>query len=518
MEGRELDKFSSLKFQFENFEKELEIRKLSEKIKPFEDCSEEAVKSRLEQAINSFDFFDKTYFDSSMYSDGYSKNSWFHKFLSLIYKKAGVNVVLGPRKHAKTTTLKKLFVWLILTSRIKFAATLSSTLPTSRNILNDIFNLFQSDKILFDFKPEFIEFNKDQVTLKVAYTNTAARIITLSEGRSARGASYNFIRLQFVLCDDFETRLSALSSEAVSDRIKLLQETYQSMSEDGSIAVLGNNFDERCALNRLKIEQDNNLLPPYWRVYTFKAFDKKPLWSQRFPATTEEELKRMLKIADISEWHADFQQEPTAPDGYIFQRLPVIPRYSDIPIDAKGVLYCDPNLSKKGKGDTTAIVSLVYSALEDKYYLQDFICRSFSDSNELLDSMLKMKKPNIYFIGFDGNVNQESTWSNNVRNWCLINNLPYPPIFYKRYNIDDLAKNIQMVWNDSKVLLPKSINDKKEGKVFLDQIFAFSGKKSNRKDDAPDALISAFEFLNEKKLNKRVGTTITSVFKDFFNF
>jgi len=90
---------------------------------------------------------------------------------------------------------------------------------------------------------------------------------------------------------------------------------------------------------------------------------------------------------------------------------------------------------------------------------------------------------------------------------------------YKRYHVDDLAKNAQMVWNNGLIYLPENMLISEEGKSFLNQMFAFAGKKSNKKDDAPDALVCAFEFIHERHLIKSVSTknTLTSI-TDFFNF
>lgn len=516
----ELKAFSSLEHSFANFERDNELKLLHQKAEPFKNNSEADIKRRVNRAVKDYWFFDKLYFPAELYSDGYSEPSYFHRKIYEAWNTPGVQIILGPRKHGKTATSKKLMIWDILRGKLKFGATLSATLPTSRNILGDIAEFFSNPRIENDFKPEILEANKDQITLKIPGLNNLCRIVALSEGRSARGATFQFIRPQKVLCDDLETRQSPLNEEQTTARIKILQETYQSMGVDAVLLVNANNFDERCAINRLLKEQKDKILPDYWKVHVYKAWqDNQPLWEERYPAKSEDELKRMLKVSDHSEWYADFQQEPTPPDGFIFKRLSPLPIYNEIPIDAKGVLYCDPNLSKKGRGDTTAIVSLVYSATTGKYYIQDFVCKSFSDSNDLLNAVLKLKKSNIKFVAFDGNVSQESTWTNNVRNWCRVNNEPYPPVMYKRYHVDDLSKNSQMAWNSGLIMLPESMLISDEGKSFLNQMFAFSGKKSNKKDDAPDAMICSFEFIHERHLSKHVSAknTLTTI-TDFFKF
>ena len=177
--------------------------------------------------------------------------------------------------------------------------------------------------------------------------------------------------------------------------------------------------------------------------------------------------------------------------------------YEYLPPDVKSVIYCDPNLSIKSKGDTTAITNLGYSPSKDQYYIVNASCKSFSDSNELLDEVLALKTLGTVALGFDGNVSQESTWTNFVKNWAKLHNSPFPRIEYKRYTTDDLSKNIQLVWNEKRLSFPQGFRDDLSNKIYLSQLFAFTSKKAKRKDDAPDSLICGFEFLHERQMANR---------------
>lgn len=169
-----------------------------------------------------------------------------------------------------------------------------------------------------------------------------------------------------------------------------------------------------------------------------------------------------------------------------------------IPSDAKGVVYCDPNLSKKGKGDTTGIVKLLYSYSTGKYYVSNAYCSSMNDADELLTKYLNLYEDNSRFLGFDGNVSQESTWTQFVQNYCnRLNKVP-PIIHYQRYKVDDLAKNAQLIYNEGKILFPPNFKYSKDGEEFCSQLFSFNGKKNTKgKDDAPDALICALTFIQD---------------------
>lgn len=518
--GKSMKEFSGLEIVMERFRKKAEETKQFQPVAPWPKALL-SKKSRTERKRKAKKFweFDRLYFPQNMYSEGYARESKFHHELVEIASYPGIHVILGARKHGKTATMKKFFVWKAITGQITFGATLSQTLITSRNILADINSLiFGNERILYDFDLELIESNADQITFRVNELGKTVRIGAFSEGRSMRGATHLFDRPQFVLCDDLETRQSPMGEEQVVSRLHLLWEAYHSLAKNGTIVVLGNNFDENCALNRLLLQQKENLLPEHIRVYVFPAWSNgKPLWKERYPAKSEEELRKMLEVADEGEWQGDFQQNPIPPEGIIFRRPGELPVWHTLPDDARGVIYCDPNLAKKGRGDTTAIVSLLYSPSADRYFLSDFVCRSFADSNELLDVVLSMKKHYHRAIGFDGNVSQESTWTNLVRNWCWIRRQPFPRIEYCRYNVDELAKNMQGVWNEGRILLPEDITRSEEGKRFLGQFFSFQGKKANRKDDAADAMICAFELLHERRLGKRISSKFSPVtFRDFY--
>jgi hypothetical protein len=275
----------------------------------------------------------------------------------------------------------------------------------------------------------------------------------------------------------------------------------------------------------LKKQAEEGLLPEHWRVHSIPAFSDKAytinlnssikaidkslifkfpkgtLWKSRYSATTEAELRASLKVSDESEWQGDFQQNPVPPDGFLYQRrYDYIYEDDELPKDAKGVIYTDPNLAKKSKGDKTCIISYLYSAETDLFYVVDLCLKSFSSSNELLAKTLTFKTSRIRFVGMDGHVNQESIWTNNIRNFCRINNFPYPPVRYCRYKVDECSKNLQLAWNEGKVKIARSVAESKDGIGLLEQIYAFAGKKANKSDDAADAIICVNELIHEMRL------------------
>jgi hypothetical protein len=525
--------FSLVESQFSSLADKLRREREAQPAEPWQGKEATATaKAKRLKAVEDFWQFDRIYFGEELYSDGYSKPAPFHKEMVNNSGKPGVQIILGARKHGKTAIAKKYAVWRILTGLTTFGGTLSQTRDTSSNILYDIADLLALPKIQADFETNFIELNAHQFTVRANprvrpdSRPHESRFTAFSEGVSVRGATRLFSRPQWILCDDLETRQSPMGRHHTEERIKIIREAYQSMARKGTLCILGNAFDERCALHILRKEHEQGILPAHWYVHIYPAWAHTenehgyPMWKSRFPAKTETELRTMLGVAGEDEWQADFQMNPVPPDGFIFSRRELRP--VAIPHNAKGVIYCDPNLAKKGKGDSTAIIALLYAPDTQEYIIADCICRSYSDSGKLLSDILRMKsrlREHIRGIAFDGHVTQESVWTNNIRNWCALNQEPFPRVHYRRYNTDELAKNCSSAWNDNQITVAETLPGNDDFKRTLLQIFAFSGKKSNRADDAPDALICAFEFLHENKLARRAGANTHPVaVRDFFTF
>ena len=183
--------------------------------------------------------------------------------------------------------------------------------------------------------------------------------------------------------------------------------------------------------------------------------------------------------------------------GLMFKRLSY-QHYNELPNRRIGLLYCDPNVALKGKGDTTAIVKLYYSLTDGKFYISDVVCRSFSNPNDLLDTLGNLLSADCRKIGFDGNFAQESHWTSHVRSYSQEKGLPFPIIDYKRYRVDDTSKTTQYLWNDKQIYFNPNIEETEDGKRFINQVLQFNGKKRTEKgqhDDAPDALICAINYM-----------------------
>lgn len=470
---------------------------------PFEDMSKAAREARVRAALKDYWEFDKIYFPEEMYNGGYYAPCSMHKAIAQLAQKNGVHIFFGPRGHGKTVTAKKVLIWLLIKDKVRIAGTYSETIDKARNILDDIAELIRGNaRITADFMPEFKQSNADKLQLRFQspLVNKQWKYVqAFSEGRSVRGYGRLFMRPQFLLGDDIETLESSMQTDAVERRINKLSEAFQSLSEKArTFLILGNDFDRGSALHRIRIEQENNILAKSWRVYVFKAWlgNHRPLWRERYKAKSEDELKKILQPRNEADWQANFQQNPIPPAGFYF-KAELIRHWDTIPDDCKGVLYCDPNISKKGMGDTTAMTVLKFSPTTQQYYVTGIRCKSFSGSTELLDAIFELAdKHNIRAIAMDGHVAQESIWTDNIKNWSRLKKRAFPKIEFKRLNIDDLAKNVQLAFEAGEILFPPDFGKSPESEAYQKQMISFSGKKAGKKDDAPDSLIGAFDHLH----------------------
>ncbi|MBL7997584.1 MAG: hypothetical protein JNL32_02985 [Candidatus Kapabacteria bacterium] len=500
------------------FREVVEQRLSSMPAPPFSEKELRPGRSERRRIASAQDFwnYDRTYFTPDVYEQFYEPPP-FHREMIDIAKNGNVEIFLAARDHGKTVVFKKYLSYLLLHDHtIDIAGTYSETLPKAKFILSDVQDIISNNpRIVHDYRPIIHIANTEEFEFSLEGDARRRTLLAFGEGRSVRGTSKRLRRPKFILADDVETLQSSFSSEAVRERQARLAETYQSLGQGGRMIVLGNNFDERGAFNKLLKEQQEGILPHAYRIHVFPAWitterGGKPLWEKKFPVRSESELKAMVGALNESDWQGNYMQNPIPPDGEMFPRSGYA-EYAALPADAKlGAMYTDPNCSLKGKGDTTAAPAAVYSPSEDAFYILDFICASYSDPNKLLDDIggvFRQYRNSLAVLGFDGNVSQESTWTAHVRNYQRITGTAFHRVEYKRYNTDAIAKNAVMLWKSGKIRFPMGFAETPHGSRALQQIFSFAGKKNSRRDDAPDALIGLIELMHERHIVRKQSTT-----------
>jgi hypothetical protein len=492
-------------------EKRKELIALMQPAPPFPDkeMTEEARQKRLNRSKEDFWFWDKTYFPESVYPD-YAKAGRFHQDLVNItdLKDKKAHVFIGPRGTAKTATLKKKFIYDFLHGKRRNMAVGSEVLTPATSFIKDMSYFLQNNpRILADYKIDWIENSAECLFARSEANPKGTFVDALSMDRSSRGRARGiFLRYDLIFLTDWENLTSSLTKEAVEDRVAILNEMRTSLSDDGTLIAEGNNFDVDCAQNRLLEEYDKGILSESFQMHHYAAwsdarpFKQRSIWSAKYPATSEQEMKSLMKPKDEYDWSSNYQGRPKKKSGNHFPDT-FYQEWTELPQDLKSVIYTDPNTSLKGKGDTTAITSLGWSAKLQAYFIPMARCRSYFDSNELLMDFLIMRRDlserNVIASGMDGNVTQESVWTNNILQFTRIHHFPFPYILFKKYRVDDLITSPEGEWKKAKFYFPPGFAKSEEGKAYLKQLFSFTAKKAKKKDDAPDSLICAYQLLIE---------------------
>lgn len=490
-----------------------ELKKVMQLVQPFpeSELTPEKRTARIKNSVADFWFWDKTYFPPEAYPD-YAPAGKFHRDLVDIteLKDKKAHIVIGPRTTAKTSTLKKKFIYDFLHGKRRYLAAGAETLdPPTNFILDMIYFLTTNERILFDYKIDWLEQSSEKLYARSDVNPKGSFIDALSMERSSKGRSRGiFLRYDYIFLTDWENATSSLTKDATDKRIGRINEMRTSLSDDGVLIAEGNNFDVDCAQNILQEEEDKGILSEYFIIHNYAAWDasrppkQRSLWNAKYPASSEDELKTMMKPKDEYDWAGNFQGRPKKKSGDIFPDT----HYNEwdfLPADLKSVVYGDLNCALKAKGDTTALTALGFSPSTQNFYIPAAICKSYADSNPLLEDylmMLKLWKESAHIIdtAFDGNVSQESQWTNNIRNFSRLRGFPFPAVVFKKYKVDELVSPVEAEWKANKFFYPPGFSKTEEGKKYLKQVFSFRTKKAKKKDDAPDSLISAYTFLIEK--------------------
>ena len=492
--------------------KRAEFQKLMQDVQPFPDAemTEKAKEKRIEKSKQDFWYWDKTYFTPDAYDD-YAEPGWFQKELVQYAERRDKKAIIihGPRDSAKTITYKKRFFYDLLHGNRRFMGFGSEVVTTGEDFLTDLVYLYElNPRLRNDYKIDWIEQSQERLFARSNVNPKGTFVVPLSARRSSRGKQRMFFRFDYIYITDLENEKSPKSKEARDDRIKFVNEARTSLSKNGVLIWEGNNFDPDLAMNQLFDEDEKGLLSEQFEMHRYSAWDetriyyKMSIWYKRYPATTEAEMRAHLKPLDDYDWAGNYQGKPKRKSGDQFPDT-YYHEWESLPNDLKSVLYADPNLSLKGKGDTTAITNLGFSPSTQLFYIVNARCKSYSDSNDLLKDYLILKKEaddmevRVLDCSFDGNVTQESQWTNNIRNFVKIEGFPYPPITFCHYVVDDIVTPVSADWKKDKFRFPPGFKKTKEGSEYCRQHFGFKTKKEKKKDDAPDSMICAYTRLSE---------------------
>lgn len=502
MDENNIRELSPLDKDFKRIAERIERQSFSVPQQKFEDETEETKNKRIKRAMKDFFYFDRVYFPESVHTQGYYKPGVLHYSILAKSQETGVHWFGAFRDLAKTAYLKKLRIWFLLTGRASIGGIMSETLNKSSKFIRSIETVLIENQLLqrdFDIKIEIMNEHILRFTSKI--NRRHCYYLAYSLDSNPRGDNVNIERPDFIDFDDLETYKNNHNEENTQKRLKKILEAYRSCKENANMIGLGNNIHPKCLFNRLKILQEKGEKSEVITVYPYPAWSKErteytpylgSVWQNKFNAQSEAEMKAMMKVHDDVEW-SEAMCDPVLKTGHIFPRE-FLRTYkkANLPADAVGPSYCDPNLSMKGKGDTTALGALLYSRSNDAYYVHGARCKSYSDSNQLLQDYIALFGHRVRIMGMDGNVAQESSWINNVRNFTRSTGRPFPPLKFCRYNVDMMATHFEQIYKQGKVYFEEEFIGTEEGQEAMEQFHSFISKKEKKKDDFPDFLVCCY--------------------------
>lgn len=505
MEDNSTRKLSPLEKEFAKLSEELDRKLYSSPIDGFDDSSVSARDIRVKKAMKDFFYFDKTYFPKKMFRQGWYKPGLLHYTMLQKTFEVGIFWFGAHRSLAKSVYLLKIRLWYFLSGRANSGGIMKENKTKSMKFVRAMANVIRTNgRLKADFGTVIDTLNDDMLVFKCNTNRGFCSYMPYSLDAGARGDSQvDLERLDFLDGDDLETTKQVFNEENNQKKLLKIREAYRSCRDNASMIILGNNLHPKCLFNKLKIAQEKGIVSDLIEILAFPSWSFKitsavkylgSVWESKFPAKSAEEMKAMMKIDGEVEW-AEAQCEPILKSGHVFPAQYKRTYFqNELPSDAYGPAFCDPNLSKKGQGDTTAMAAILYSRTNDLYYVYKPSCKSYSSSNDLLTDYLKIFDGRIRIMAMDGNVSQESNWSNNINNFVAIKGMPLPPIMFCKYNVDMISLHLSSIYQQGKLRFPAEFLETEEGEEAITQFQTFGSKKEPGKDDFPDCLISCYQF------------------------
>lgn len=184
-----------------------------------------------------------------------------------------------PRGHGKTIFLKLFILYLILFTDRKFILVVAATATLAENIIADVVDMLEEQNIQKTFGNWQIGIEKDTQGLKkFGFRGRNIILAALGSGGSPRGLNIKFVRPDFILMDDVQTRENADSEEQSDQLLRWLMGTLMKTNDPHRCmyVYLGNMYPtEGCILKKLK----NN---PAWISLITGAIlaDGSPIWPE----------------------------------------------------------------------------------------------------------------------------------------------------------------------------------------------------------------------------------------------
>lgn len=258
-----------------------------------------------------------------------------------------VRFALGlPRGFAKTTFIKCVICYLILYGYNQFVLIVAANEELGKSLVRDIWNMLQSDNILEVYGNVGGMCVKDTEHLKIfIYQGKKVILKGVGQGTSVRGMNEDKKRPDIIVCDDMQTRESALS-EVENKALKswATGTLFKCISPRGAnrrIIFIGNMYPGDCLLKIISESSE-------WISLITGAIlsDGESLWAElRSVRSLLKEFQHDESLGEGAIWFAEVQNDPLDEERRLLAKdIPsefdhyfnVQPDYSFITIDPAG--------------------------------------------------------------------------------------------------------------------------------------------------------------------------------------
>lgn len=267
-----------------------------------------------------------------------------------------------PRGFIKTTFLKILTVWFIVYDFNFFIMVVCATEGKAMAFIDDVDAMLSSPQVESIYGRWSASKVVDNAKKKKGIMNGTLRILLPMGAESAvRGANENNKRPDLIICDDIQSRESALSPKQNASLIEWFTATLikciDNYGANRRIIFLGNMFPGDCLLQKLKKNSE-------WLSLITGAIlsDGESLWPELKPVSVLfKEYRHDAQMGLGHIWFAEIQNDPLdAKYRLLAQPLPILSfEYQDKMHDA-AFLTIDPAGFRKKSDDNVIATHCVY--------------------------------------------------------------------------------------------------------------------------------------------------------------
>lgn len=318
---------------------------------------------------------------------------------------------------------------------------------------------------------------------------------------TARGELGPEDRPDFFEFDDFEDFSTSINPDISRSKLEVIERDFMpALREKASGVYLGNNSRTTCVINLLVMmsEQDRLALHPAIELNIVDGWDEennRPLWYERYPYKSEEQMRLALKLS-VSVWKAEIRQRPVPPEGIRFLLAHWI-TYKDLPKgELVGKIMCDPAYGTKS--DFKVIAVMLYSFKLRKFLVPGVFCRRCGWEEYFLAmyDFHRRYRDLVPDIMWEENFGQ-AQFLEFQKIYTSTKKLPPLPITFKSVKGDKTSFRIPVLeapYSLGNILWHVDFLKTVDGIEAQSQIIGFEGKDNGRVD-FPDALSSCYDEL-----------------------